>query len=184
MSRLRRLLKDCTGVAALEFSLVAMPLLILVVGTVELAVSAFIGSTLESAVLEASRYGITGGTVDGVPRAERVRNMIAQKTLGLINMDDVEMETLVYQSFDQIGQPEPFTDSNNDGNYNAGEPYTDVNGNGQWDADMGAVGLGGPGDIVIYNISYEWGIVTPFMRNIVGPVLAQSASIAVRNEPF
>lgn len=184
MFRLRRLLKDCAGAAALEFSLVALPLLILVVGTVELAVGAFIGSTLEAAVLEASRYGITGGTVDGVPRAERVRNMIAQKTLGLVDMDEVELETLVYQSFDDIGQPEPFIDVNNDGLYTAGEPYTDVNGNGQWDADMGAAGLGGPGDIVIYNISYEWGIITPFMHKIIGPVLTQSASIAVRNEPF
>lgn len=184
MSALHRLLKDRTGAAALEFSLVAMPLLILVVGTVELAVGAFIGSTLESAVLDASRYGITGGTKDGVPRAERVRNMVAQKTLGLVDMDRVELETLVYQSFDDIGQPEPFTDSNKDGSYNSGEPYTDVNGNGKWDPDMGAVGLGGPGDIVIYNISYEWGIITPFMHNIVGPFLTQSASIAVRNEPF
>ena len=53
------------------------------------------------------------------------------------------MDTLVYESFADIGKPEPFTDQDGNGAYNAGEPFVDVNGNGQWDADMGEAGLGG-----------------------------------------
>ena len=32
--------------------------------------------------------------------------------------------------------PEPFTDLNNDGEWNIGEKFTDTNGNGTWDADL------------------------------------------------
>lgn len=179
-----RLLGDCRGAAALEFSLVAMPLMILLIGSIEMAIGAFVGSTLESAVLEASRYGVTGATIPGVSRVERVRDVIRNRTIGLVDMDRVEIDTLIYPSFADIGRPEPFTDVNKNGTYDAGEPFTDVNGNGQWDADMGKAGLGGPGDVVIYRITYDWGIITPLMNRIVGPVLRQTASVAVRNEPF
>lgn len=47
-----------------------------------------------------------------------------------------------------VGQPKPYTDENDNGAWNDGEPYTDVNENGTWDDDMGAAGLGGPGDVV------------------------------------
>ena len=30
----------------------------------------------------------------------------------------------------------------------------------QWDADMGAAGLGGPSDVVVYRLTYDWGIIT------------------------
>lgn len=179
-----RLLRDCRGAAALEFSLVATPLMVLLIGSIELAIAAFIGSTLESAVLEASRFGVTGATIPGVSRIERVREVIRDRTIGLVDMDRVEIKTLIYPSFADIGRPEPFTDSNRNGVYNAGEPFTDVNGNGQWDADMGKAGLGGPGDVVIYRITYDWGIITPLMNRVIGPVLRQTASVAVRNEPF
>ena len=44
----------------------------------------------------------------------------------------------------------------------------DVNGNGQWDADMGEAGLGGPSDVVVYRLTYDWGIITPVMREVMG----------------
>ena len=83
-------------------------------------------------------------------------------------MDRTTIRTLVYSSFDQIGQPEPFTDGNGNGAHDAGEAFNDVNGNGEWDDDMGAAGLGGPGDIVLYDIEYETGAVTRFFEPIFG----------------
>ena len=71
------------------------------------------------------------------------------------------METLVYESFADIGEPEPFTDQDGNAGYNSGEPFVDVNGNGQWDEDMGEAGLGGPSDVVVYRLSYDWGIDHP-----------------------
>ena len=143
----------------------------------------FIGSSIEAAVIEASRYGITGGEV-GMSREERVLDIVQSRTYGLLDMSKVELDTLVYASFADIGDPEPFSDQNGNGSWEVGEPYTDINGNAQWDDDMGAAGLGGPSDIVVYRLSYDWGVVTPMIREIVGGSVRHVSSIAVRNEPY
>ena len=101
-----------------------------------MAIILFIGSSIESAVMEASRYGITG-TEAGVSRADRVLEIVGDRTYGLLDMDQVDMDTLVYESFADIGKPEPFTDQDGNHVYNSGEPFVDVNGNGQWDAGHG-----------------------------------------------
>ena len=132
-------------------------LLLFIIGSIEMAINLFIGSSIESAVMEASRYGITG-TEAGVSRADKVLEIVADRTYGLLDMDQVDMDTLVYESFADIGKPEPFTDQDGNEVYNSGEPFVDVNGNGQWDADMGEAGLGGPSDVVVYRLSYDWGI--------------------------
>ncbi len=46
-----------------------------------------------------------------------------------------------------------------------------------------AAGLGGPGDIVLYDIEYETGAITNLFEPIFGRVVHRAA-VAVRNEPF
>ena len=90
-------------------------------------------------------------------------------------------------SFGDIGQPEPYTDTNTNGSYDLGEPFTDINGNGQWDADMGAAGLGGPGEIVLYKLEYDLPTMTSLLSNVIGGSdgkITLKASVAVRNEPY
>jgi hypothetical protein len=110
--------------------------------------------------------------------------IVAKNTLGLIDLDELHMTTLVYENFGDVGQPEPFTDDNSNDSWDAGEDYTDVNGNGAWDEDMGAAGLGGPGDVVVYQMSYDWSIIIPMFRPFFGDTITLEANIAVRNEPF
>lgn len=181
---LRRLRGEEGGATVVEFALIFPVFLLAVFGGIETAIVIFISSSIEAAVLEASRYGITGGTVEGVSREQRVLDIVGDKTYGLVDMDRVEIDTLVYESFDDIGQPEPFDDGNGNGVYDVGEAFTDVNGNGVWDADMGLAGLGGPSDVVVYRISYAWGIMTPLIRNVMGESVEHVSSVAVRNEPF
>ncbi len=178
-----RLLRCTRGATAVEFAIILPLLLLFICGSVEMAINLFIGSSIESAVMEASRYGITGSEA-GVSRGDKVLEIVAAKTYGLLDMDKVRMDTLVYQSFADIGEPEPFTDQNGNKAYNAGEPFVDVNGNGKWDPDMGKAGLGGPSDVVVYRISYDWGIVTPMVQEVMGETVTHVSSIAVRNEPF
>lgn len=180
---LRRFARDRSGAAAVQFAVLAPALLLLVIGSFEVAILLFVSGTMESAVLAASRAGVTGFTEDGVSREERIRDIILDRTMGFVDMDEAVIRTLVYSDFDQIGQPEPYTDSNGNGSFDAGEPFNDVNGNGQWDDDMGVAGLGGPGDIVLYDIQYETGAITRFFEPIFGRVVHRAA-VAVRNEPF
>lgn len=179
----RRFFNDRKGAAAVQFAVLAPALLLLIVGSFEVALLLFVAGTMESAVLAASRAGVTGFTEDGVSREERIRDIIIDRTLGFVDMDETVINTLVYASFDQIGQPEPFTDDNSNGVHDGGEAFNDVNGNGQWDDDMGTAGLGGPGDIVLYDIEYETGALTRFFEPIFGRIVHRAA-VAVRNEPF
>lgn len=180
---LARLRTDSSGAAAVQFAVLAPAMLLLLVGSFEVSMMLFVAGTMESAVLAASRAGVTGFTEDGVSREERIRDIILDRTLGFVDMDEAVIRTLVYSSFDQIGQPEPFTDENGNGVHDAGESFTDVNGNGQWDDDMGSAGLGGPGDIVLYDIEYETGAITNLFEPIFGRIVHRAA-VAVRNEPF
>lgn len=179
-----RSLRTCrSGASAVEFALILPVLLLFVFGSIETAIVLFIRSSMESAVLEASRYGITGGK-DGMSRAERVMQILGERTYGLLDPDTVRLETLIYDDFDDVGKPEPFVDANGSRFYEPGESFTDVNGNGTWDPDMGKAGLGGRNAVVVYRLSYAWGIVTPMVREAVGGSVMNVASVAVRNEPF
>jgi hypothetical protein len=171
------------GATAVEFALVLPALLLFIVGGIEMAIVLFIGSSMESAVVEASRYGATKPE-PGVSRADKVLELVEDKTYGLLDMDNVELETLVYDSFADVGKPEPFQDDNANDAFDDGEAYTDVNGNGAWDDDVGEAGLGGGGDVVVYRLRYAWGLVTPVLRQLLGESVTHVSSIAVRNEPF
>lgn len=180
---LRRFRSGERGSTAVEFALTAPIAFALIFGTVEFGRVLLVGSLLESAVLEASRYGSTGYTTEGVSREERILEIVEQRTLGLVPVEELTISSLVYPSFDSIGQPEPLDDANGNGTFDAGETYEDLNGNGQWDADMGATGNGGPGDVVLYNVDYDIPFITPFMTHIMSNI-ALSSSTAIRNEPF
>ena len=166
---IRRLRRDQGGATIVEFALIFPVFILAVFGIIETAMVLFISSSIEAAVLEASRFGATGSLPPGVSREDRVLEIVGEKTYGLVDLDQADIQTLVYASFDDIGQPEPFTD---------------VNGNGVWDADMGAAGLGGPSDVVVYRVSYDWGVMTPLIRGVLGDSLRHISSVAVRNEPF
>ena len=182
-----RLWRDCRANAVIELALTLPILLVLLVGAFEIAVVVFVAGTLESAVLAASRYGATGqddaSQPGGSARAGRIRSIIAERTLHMVDMGSVTIRTLVYPSFAAIGKPEPFDDSNGDGRWSPGEPFSDINGNGTWDADMGKTGMGGPGDIVLYDVTYDTAAMTSLIAPLLGP-LHHHAAVAVRNEPF
>ncbi|MCS7267356.1 MAG: pilus assembly protein [Geminicoccaceae bacterium] len=174
------------GSAAVEFALVLPALLLLLLGIFEVSVLLLSQSLLQAAASEAARSGITGGTQAGLSREQSIRRVVAQIAGRLVPPERVVLETLVYPSFESIGRPEPFTDANRNGRRDAGEPFTDVNGNGVWDADMGRPGLGGPNDVVLYRLTYEWRPMTGLFRAVLpgqGRVVLRAA-FPVRNEPF
>ncbi len=187
LQRLDRLCADRSGGAAIEFAFIAMPLIVLVIGIIEVAMILFVNVLLEGGVRDAARFGITGYSPVGTDRAAVIRDIIRRRSVGMIDMSKVRIETLVYQNFSDIGKPEPFTDQPPfNGTYDVGEPFVDVNGNSKWDADMGAAGVGGPGAVVVYRVSYDWPLLTGLLAPLLGDngYVSLQASVAVRNEPF
>jgi len=181
---LRAFLRRPDGAASLEFAFVAPILILAMIGVFELAMLLFTNAVVEGAVRSASRFGLTGQTTTGVSREAVIVEQIRDGSLGLVEITADDIDVLVYPSFADVGQPEPFDDADADGIYDAGEPFSDVNGNGQWDSDMGAAGAGGPGEVVVYRVRYQRGMMTGLLMESFGRSVDMAASIAVRNEPF
>lgn len=172
------------GQAITEFAFVAPILLSLLCGIFEFSGILFAQTLLEGGARQASRFGVTGSSTAEISRQDMILQIIEDNAYGIIDIDEIDMETLVYESFADVGQPEPFTDTNSNGVFDEGEEFDDINGNSAWDEDMGLAGLGGPGDIVVYRLRYDWNLIIPFFEPFLGESITLDANVAVRNEPF
>jgi len=165
-------------------------LLVLVGGIIEMSLLMFVNVLAEGGLREAARYGITGqGAEEGV-RDDDIIQIVTDHTHGLLDLETAGVSTKAYSSFGAIGEPEPFVDGSNgeplNGEYDEGEDFDDINENAKWDGDQGTLGAGGPGDVVMYELSYDWEFVTPILSAFAGQDngVSMTASIAVRNEPY
>jgi Flp pilus assembly protein TadG len=181
-----RWFRDQRGSATTEFVVVAMSLIVLTIAVFEIGAVMIVNVLVEGGLREASRAGITGYTPVGKTREQMILDLLNKHTQGMVTPQTATIETRVYPSFAQVGQPEPFVDVNGNGIRDNGESYTDVNGNGAWDADMGVAGLGGPGDVVHYRVSYDWHLLTGLLMPSLSSngIIRLSASVVVRNEPY
>lgn len=178
--------RDCTGATAVEFALIAPAMLWLVMGIIEVSLVLFAQTVLESAAFNASRTGRTGYVITDSTREQTIRAVLEKRASHLMDAQKLTVESSVYARFDQIGQPEPFTDANGNGIRDEGENFTDINGNGQYDEDMGVAGLGSAGEIVVYTLHYPWPITTPMIANLLGTGnhFDLTARAIVQNEPY
>ncbi len=179
------IVSNTKGATAIEFAIAAPVLFMFTFGILETSTVMFAKGVLESSVSSASRMGKTGFVAEGMSREEYIQQMVKQKAAGLLKPEKLAIKTKTYESFDNIGKPEPCNDVNGNGSCEVSE-YQDINGNGKWDADMGSAGLGGAGDIVVYTVTYPWQIMTPIIQSFIGEngKYDISSSIVVRNEPY
>lgn len=187
MKRLaRRLSRDRDGTAMIEFAFAFPLILVGLVGLMELMSILFVTALMEGGLREAARFGITGFQPASLSREQRIVQLVNRAGIGLVHVTSADVSTLVYASFADIGQPEPFSDDNDNGVYDFGETFQDVNGNGVWDEDMGIAGVGGPGSVVLYTLNYDWPLLTPLMSPFIGHngKVPLKATLAVRNEPY
>lgn len=189
--RLQQFARAQSGAAAVEFALALPVLVVLIIGMFEVAVAMFISTSVENALREASRYGITGNVPDDMTRQEQILQLIEDNTFHMLNPDTTTITFQKYASFQDVGQPEPFTDTPapsplHNGKYDPGENFTDLNGNGKWDEDRGIAGVGASGEVVRYKVDYEWQLMTPLLSSMLGDngVFHMSANVVVRNEPY
>ncbi|MCB2101948.1 MAG: pilus assembly protein [Rhodobacterales bacterium] len=181
-----RLRRDDRGSPAIEFGLAAPVLVTIVVGTMEFGMLMFVDILMESALRDAARWGITGQLPNGQSRMAYIVDLIDERTLGLVDMSEANIQVLTYPAYDLVGKGESFVDGNGNGAYDAGETYTDTNGNGAWDQDMGVSGAGNADSVVVYRITYDWPLLTPIAGAFIGHdgKYRLRAAIAVKNEPW
>ncbi len=188
--------KDQGGATALEFALISPLFFLLIFALIELSVAMFVNTVVEGGLRDASRIGLTGMNTGALSREQRIADIVNEASLGMVNLQADDIKSRIYPSFGDIGMPEPYEDINGDGeftptafthggvSYPDGEPFEDINGSGAWEDDMGAAGLGGPGEIVLYSIRYNWNLLSGQIVPVLQGRIPMTASMVVRNEPF
>ena len=141
---------------------------------------------LEGAGSIAGRTGKTGYS-EG-ERTAFIRGEILRLSGNYLDPARININILHYGTFGDVGDPEPCINPTTPPCPGvAGTNFVDVNGNGTWDLDQGISGPGQRDRIVLYRITYDWPIITPLMRNIIGNAAGEfriTTNTLVKNEGF
>lgn len=178
-----RLVRHQRAVAAVEFALAGPLFLLILMGFFDYSWQIYAKSVLQGAVAQSARSStleayITDPSLLDQRVSAQVRNIFKDA--------EVKFTRAAFDSYEQIGKPEAYTDSNKNKRYDVGECYQDLNGNGQWDAvSSGKEGNGGADDIILYTASMKFRRVLPVWAMLNQPQeVTLSSSTILRNQPF
>lgn len=180
---IRRLRENKRGVAMLEFALTAPVFLLLLMGIFDYCWQMYAQQVLQGAVSKAGRdstleqYSTNQTALDARLRAQ---------VLKVFKDADVTFTRKAYDTFDQVGTEERYTDNKPaNGEYDIGECFDDFNGNGRWDPDRGRDSNGTANDVVLYTASMKFKRVLPVWQMLGQPQeTTLSSSTVLRNQPF
>jgi len=168
----RRFVRRQDGAVAVEFGLILLPFLALMFGIMETALVFFADQTLETAVADSARLIMTGQAQTQNLTATTFKNAVCARIYGLFNCQSgVYVNVQTYSSFASISNSPPL---DNNGNLVT--------------SNMGYA-PGGPGDIVVVQLFYQWPIYVSLMNlsqlsNMAGNKRLLVATAAFRNEPY
>lgn len=149
------------GVAAVEFALIAPLFFLFLIGIMEVSLILLADHLLESATFNASRTGKTGYIETGKTQEQTVMDALFDRLQGLYPLIDpgkIQVSSQAYGNLSDIGQPEQEIE-----------------------------GLGVPGQVVVYTVTYPWKLFTPLIGQLMGDqnnIINLTSRIVVRNEPY
>jgi Flp pilus assembly protein TadG len=160
------------GAAAVEFAIVAVPFIAMLFAIIELAFVFWAGQVLETAVHDTSRLIMTGQAQKQTFDQTRFKQELCARVLGLFNCNTgmiIDVRTSGAFATANLSKP-------------TFKP------NGTLDDTGFSFQTGGPGDIVVVRVMYEW----PLILRTFGLDLADTPSgkrllmsaVAFRNEPY
>jgi Flp pilus assembly protein TadG len=187
----RAFVRDCRGVTAVEFGLVALPLSMLVMGGLDLGHQAYIRSVMQGALADAAREASVQDpqfTASGSTTEERVANTVKNQLKAITPGATITVTVSNFYDFSGIGNPEKLmTDVNGNGKYDAadGDCFSDLNENGKYDLDTGRDGIGGANDVAFYQARIVMPRLLPVAKFIgFAPNYDMTVATAVRNQPY
>lgn len=178
----RALRRDDRGTAVTEFALTAPLFLLVLTGIFDYSWQMYAKQVLSGSVAHAAR----AATLEGNASSQTALDTAVRTQVKQVFKDaNVTFTRKAYESYDEIGDPENYTDSNNNGGYDTGECYQDVNGNNSWDADRGQTNNGGAEDVVLYTANMEVTRILPVWRMLgQSQNTTISATTVLRNQPY
>jgi len=171
INTVRRLARREDGAAAIEFGMVAAPFLALMFAIMETALVFFASQTLETAVADSARLIMTGQAQSQSFDAAAFKNAVCNKIGGLFNCSGgVYVDVKTYSSFGSVDNSSP------------------VDANGNLKTSGFGYTPGGPGDIVVVRLMYQWPVYASLLGfnlgNMAGNKRLLMATAAFRNEPY
>lgn len=159
------------GGTAVEFAIVVVPFLALLFAILETAIVFFAGQILETAVSDSARLIMTGQAQTGGFNQAKFKQSVCSNIHGLFDCTNgISIDVKTYNSFASVSLANP------------------VDNNGKFSDAGFTYQPGGPGDIVVVRLFYQW----PVYFSMLGFDLADLAggkrllvgTAAFRNEPY
>jgi Flp pilus assembly protein TadG len=171
-----RFARDESGVAAIEFGVVAIPFLALMFAIIETAMVFFAGQTLETAVADSGRLIMTGQAQAQSFDQAKFKSDVCTRTAGLFDCSKMAVAVQKYADFNtaqqdaDVSNPSSLVDST--GNFKP-LPYNQ----------------GVSCDIILVRVMYQWPIYVSMLglnslADMTGGKRLLLATAAFRNEPF
>src|SRR5262252_1290154 len=137
----RRFARRQDGSVAVEFGLILLPFLALMFAIMETALVFFADQTLETAVADSARLIMTGQAQTQNLTAATFKNAVCARIYGLFDCQNgVYVNVQTYSTFGSISYSPP------------------LDGQGNLDSSNFVYQPGGPGDIVVVQLFYQWPI--------------------------
>lgn len=170
MGLFRRYIDNIKGVIAVEFALVALPFIILMIGTLEMAVMFTSQSLLEGASANASRLIRTGqAQQSGDPQAT-FQQAVCDVVQTLIDCNELQYQVVSVDSFEDVDN---FPDAELDADGNLQNQIFDA---------------GDENDVVLVRVVYIYQIATPMFQpllsNMGSDTRAMMATVVLQSEPY
>ncbi|HWM45397.1 MAG TPA: TadE/TadG family type IV pilus assembly protein [Xanthobacteraceae bacterium] len=166
---LRRFVRHRGGAVAIEFPLILVPFLAFLYAIMETALVFFASQVLETGAQEAARLVLTGQAQGGGFNQSTFKTAVCARMTGWLDCaNKMSVDVRTFTSFSSVEMTSP------------------LNANGT--LASGGYNPGGPGDIVVVRLSYEFPIAiklwNPNLANMAGNNRLIIATAAFRNEPY
>jgi Flp pilus assembly protein TadG len=190
---LSRIRDDQSGIAAVEFAVIAPVFLLLMMGGMDIGHTLYTQAILQGVVQKAAR---DASLEDGSSAAERNRidAKVRSSVADINNTANVAISRRYYRSFSNaaVAQAESWTDTNTNGRCDNNEPYVDANRNMVWDADGADEGQGGARDVTVYKVTMTYPRFFPTIAMIgyfipsssFSPNVSLTAQTVLANQPY
>lgn len=166
--RMRRWAGENSGATAVEFSLLAIPLVFIVLGIIELSLMFAANAMLQGAVYDAARLIRTGQVQQAADPETLFQTALCDHASMFLDCAEIEYDVSTLGTFDEAG----------------GTPVFDENGNME---DPG-FDVGGAREIVLIHVTYLYPLMTPmignFLANYPDNRRLLSSTVALETEPY
>ena len=182
-SLFRALRRDQAGATLVEFAIIAPTFMIMLMGAFDLGYSVYLRAVLNGSIHEAARDSTleTGKAAEAAidDRVESIVQDIAKSA-------KVDFDRKSYYDVTDVERAETINENAPaNGKCDTGETFEDENGNNIWDSDVGAIGFGGPRDIVMYTVTVTYDKLFP-LYGLLGMSQEGKMSIStvLMNQPY